>query len=178
METKKDKAIIESLIFVSKNPITIKDILKVLDKKEGEEEIKRIIDELIKDYSSNVHGIEIVEVAEGYQFRTKSFIADWIKELKKVQPIKISRAAIETLSIIAYKQPIMKVEIDQIRGVDSTHVIRFLLEKRLIKILGRKNLPGRPMVYGTTKEFLELFGFKDLKDLPPIEEIKDIIGNS
>lgn len=114
------------------------------------------------------------EVAGGYQFRTRPEYTEWIRQLMRPAPARISKAALETLAIIAYKQPIIRNDIERIRGVDSGGVIRMLLERKLIRILGRKEIPGRPLIYATTKQFLEAFELKDLKDLPTPKEIDDL----
>jgi len=132
------------------------------------------MDELKTDY--NARGIQLVEIAEGYQLCTREEYAEWIKKFYKIDKgSKLSQASLETLSIIAYKQPITRVELEEIRGVDSGGVVRTLLEKNLIKNMGRKKVPGRPMMYGTTRKFLEYFGLKSLSDLPTLEEFKDDI---
>ena len=115
--------------------------------------------------------MELVEVAGGYQYRTKPQWAEWVNRLKKVKAVKLSQSALETLAIIAYRQPVIRPEIEQIRGVDSGWVVRTLMEKGLVKMMGRKDLPGRPMIYGTTKAFLELFGLNALTDLPNLKEV-------
>ena len=112
-------------------------------------------------------------MAEGYQFRTKSEYAQFILRMLKASPTRLSRAALETLAIIAYKQPILRHEIERLRGVDVGGILRTLLEKDLIRIMGRKSLPGRPLIYGTAKKFLEVFGLRDLESLPKLKEIKE-----
>ncbi len=176
MEREELKKIIEGIIFVSDEPVMLKTIEKVLGDGVESHLIKSIIQELEMEYSASSHGIELVEVAGGYQFRTKRDISEWIKKLERFQPPKFSKSAIETLSIIAYRQPITKAEIDRIRGgVDSSGVLKTLLMKKLIKIAGRrKDLPGRPFTYGTTRKFLETFSLKDLSELPPISEEKEV----
>jgi segregation and condensation protein B len=114
----------------------------------------------------------LIEIAGGYQFRTKPRWAEWINRLKKQKTVKLSRSALEALAIIAYRQPIIRTAIEEIRGVDSGWVLRTLLEKGLIKMMGRKDLPGRPMIYGTTRAFLELFSLNTLADLPTLKEVQ------
>jgi segregation and condensation protein B len=118
--------------------------------------------------------LELVEVAGGYQFRTKPQWAQWVNRLKKTKPVKLSQSALETLAIIAYQQPVIRPTIEVIRGVDSGWVIRSLLEKGLIRIVGRKEIPGRPLIYGTTKTFLELFNLNTLSDLPTLKEAQPL----
>jgi segregation and condensation protein B len=129
------------------------------------------IERIKKEWEEGLKGLELVEVAGGYQFRTKPQWAEYIHRLKKKKPVKLSQSALETLAIIAYRQPVIRPEIEEIRGVDSGWVVRTLLEKGLIRMMGRKDLPGRPIVYGTTKAFLELFSLSSLTDLPTLKEI-------
>lgn len=165
------KAIIESLIFVSEAPISVDQLMKLLPEFEPEA-IRKAVSGLKEDYEMSGHGFTLKEVAGGLQFRTRSEHQKWIARIKQPAQQKISRAALETLAIIAYKQPIIRSEIEQIRGGDSGGVLRFLLEKNLIRILGRKEIPGKPIIYATTRFFLELFGLKTLKDLPTPREVE------
>ena len=164
------RPILENLFFVSGAPIrveTLADILPEFDK----EAILNGIRQIQTDCEEPLRGIELVEVAGGYQFRTKQHWAEWINRLKKVKAVKLSQSALETLAIIAYRQPVIRPEIEQIRGVDSGWVVRTLMEKGLVKMMGRKDLPGRPMIYGTTKAFLEIFGLNAISDLPTLKEV-------
>jgi segregation and condensation protein B len=164
---------VESLIFSSEYPLridTIKEILGEPDKGK----IESVLEGLRQEYRDPNHGFELVYVAEGYQFRTKSEHAEWIKRLRKTRTPRLSRSSMEVLAIVAYKQPIMRTEVEAIRGVDSVSVLKTLLEKKLIRILGRKDVPGRPIVYGTTREFLQFFGLKNLSDLPTLREIEEL----
>ena len=113
-------------------------------------------------------------MAEGFQFRTRPEYAEWIKKLKKTKPLALTQPALETLAIVAYKQPVVRGEIEKIRGVDSGGVLRTLLERKLIKILGKKDVPGKPLVYGTSKQFLEMFGLKDLSSLPTLKDMEGL----
>jgi segregation and condensation protein B len=131
-----------------------------------------------EDYAGRKHGFELVEVNGGFQFRTKPGKAALAKKLVKVQVQRLSSGAMETLALVAYKQPCMKEDIDKVRGVDSSYFVRGLLDRRLIKITGRSELPGRPMLYATTEEFLELFGLADLSALPPLHELEKMIPAS
>lgn len=164
------KSLIEAILFVSGEPITI-DILKKVTEI-PEKEIKEILNRLISEYKERNSGIFIAEIADGFQMMTAPEFSFYIKRLKNInQSNRLSQAALETLSIIAYKQPITKLEVDLIRGVNSDGAIKSLLDKRLIKIVGKKESPGRPFLYGTTKEFLHYFGLKNLSELPPLENI-------
>jgi segregation and condensation protein B len=165
------KPILESLLFISEDPVRIETLVEILPEW-NEEAILEGIRQIKVEYEEPSRGLELVEVAGGYQFRTKPQWAEWIARLKKVKAVKFSQAALETLAIIAYRQPIIRSQIEQIRGVDSGWILRTLMEKGLIKMTGRKELPGRPIVYGTTQTFLELFGLSKLSDLPAIKEIQ------
>ena len=171
MESVEVKPILESVIFVSPSPVKLETLVEVLPESNEEailEELRRIKDE----YEDPSKGVELVEVAGGYQFRTKPRWAEWVARLKKAKAAKFSPSALETLAIVAYRQPIIRPQIEEIRGVDSGWILRSLMEKGLIKIMGRKDLPGRPIIYGTTKAFLDLFNLNSLSDLPSLKEIQ------
>jgi len=167
------KAVIESLIFVSESPLSLERIKETLGEV-NKKDIQRLLSELQEDYERSPRGFTLVEVAEGYQFRTPPRYAEWIKKLKKTKPLALSQPALETLAIIAYKQPVVRADIEKIRGVDSGGVLRTLLERKLIRILGKKDIPGRPLVYGTSKQFLEMFGLKDLSSLPTLKDVEGL----
>lgn len=173
MEYQEAKSVLEALLFISGEPVsldTLKNILEI-----DKEEIERLAEELMNEYQSRNTGLLIVEVAGGFQMATKPVCAPWIKKLLSItMPTRLSQQSLETLSIIAYKQPAIKAEIDSIRGVNSEGPLRTLLERRLIKILGRKEAPGRPLMYGTTREFLEYFGLKNLLELPTLKEFQEV----
>jgi segregation and condensation protein B len=171
MNKKFIRDIIETLIFITDKPLSVSKIVELIDIPEVNEElVKELIKELQMDYLSR-SAIEIREVAEGYQMATKPEFSEYVRRLYRDRTLlRLSPAAIETLAIIAYKQPITKAEIEEIRGVDSTTVLETLLERRLIKIVGKKEVVGRPLLYGTTQEFLKYFGISSLNDLPPIEQ--------
>jgi len=171
MENLEIKPILEGLLFVSESPVRLETLLEILPEA-NKEAILEAIHRIQTEYEDDFKGVELVEVAGGYQFRTKSKWAEWIQRLKKTKPVKLSRSALETLAIVAYRQPVIRPEIEEIRGVDSGWVLRTLFEKDLIRMMGRKDIPGRPIVYGTTKTFLELFGFNALSDLPNLKEIQ------
>ncbi len=162
--------ILESLLFVSAAPLRLETLVEILPEFDREAILKGI-ERIQTDCEGTSRGVELVEVAGGYQFRTKPRWAEWVNRLKKVKPVKLSQSALETLAIIAYRQPIIRPEIEQIRGVDSGWVVRSLMEKGLVKMMGRKDLPGRPMIYGTTKAFLELFSLSAISDLPTLKEV-------
>lgn len=172
MDINTARSIIENILFIADSPITPEKIGEVFNGEMNKAEIKGILDELKADY--NGRGVQLVEIAEGYQLCTRPEYAEWIKKFYKIDKgSKLSHASLETLSIIAYKQPITRIEMEEIRGVDSGGVVKTLSEKNLIKNMGRKKVPGRPMMYGTTRKFLEYFGLKSLTDLPTLEELKE-----
>jgi segregation and condensation protein B len=165
--------ILEAILFAAEKPISASEIHKWLPE-QSLSEIKKGLKELASDYESMGRSFVLKEVADGYQFRTKSQYASYILQMLKTSPTRLSRASLETLAIIAYKQPLLRQEIERLRGVDVGGILKTLLEKDLIKIMGRKNLPGRPLIYGTTKKFLEVFDLKNLDALPKLKEIKDL----
>lgn len=167
------KDIVEALLFVSKEPLTVDRIRNVIDEIEAGE-IREALRQLGEEYDRRVGGFFLREVAGGYQLRTRPDFAPYIRRLVQPGAIRLSKAALETLAIIAYKQPVIRSDIEHIRGVDSGGVIRMLLERKLIRVLGRKEIPGRPLIYATTRQFLEAFDLKDLKDLPSPKEIAEL----
>ncbi len=162
--------VLEALLFAMAEPLSLQTLAKAFEDPPKEAELKAALAELKHELQSENRAFELVEVANGYQLRSKVVFAPWIKRLVALRAPRLSRSALETLSIIAYQQPITRVEIEQIRGVDSASVLKTLLDRRMIRILGKKDVPGRPLVYGTTRLFLEVFGLKSLAQLPPIEE--------
>lgn len=169
------KNIIESLLFVSETPLSMDRIKSVLEINDSRT-IRDALERLSEDYETRKGAFYLRSVAGGYQICTRPEYGQWIKRLLQPNPPRLSRAALETLAIIAYKQPIIRNDIEHIRGVDCGGILRQLLERKLIRILGRKEIPGRPLIYATTKDFLEVFDLKDLKDLPTLKEI-DAFGN-
>jgi segregation and condensation protein B len=165
------KNIIESLVFVSDSPVDIKIIKKVIPTAETRD-IRQAVIELIEIHEARQGGFVLREVAGGWQFRTRSAYKEYVKRLVQPSPSRLSKAALETLAIIAYHQPIIRSDIEHIRGVDSGAILRSLLERKLIRILGKKELPGRPLIYGTTKRFLEVFNLRSLNDMPSLKEIE------
>ena len=166
---------IESLIFSCNEPIKLKDIESCLESvfstKVNKSDILQSIDELITKYSSESYAFEIIEIAGGYQFLSKGVYFDTIAEyLKLTTRKKLSKAALETLAIVAYKQPVSKSEIEKIRGVNCDYTIQKLLEKELINILGRDEGPGRPLIYGISEKFMDHFGISGIEDLPKLKE--------
>jgi segregation and condensation protein B len=169
------KAVVEALIFASPEPITPKMLFRLLDD-EPKEDVTAAIAALKADYE-NRPGLQMVEVAGGYQIVTRPDLHEWVRRLFHERSTqKLTVQGLETLAVIAYKQPITALEITEIRGVNTSGVLSTLLERHLIKIVGRKNVVGRPFLYATTKEFLIRFGLNDLKDLPKIEDMAEALG--
>ena len=170
------KLIVEALLFSSDRPLNAKELRNWIPDATTAQ-INRALEELVEEYDHLGRSFAIREVAGGYQFRTHPMFAPFILAMLKTSPARLSRAALETLAIIAYKQPILRQEIERLRGVDVGGILRSLMEKGLVRIVGRKNLPGRPLIYGTTKKFLEVFGLKDLNSLPKLKEIKELANH-
>lgn len=166
------KAIIEGLLFISETPLKAERIAAVLEIERAE--AQRLLYELVADYQSAVRGFVLAEVAEGFQFRSRPEHAEWYRRLGRQRTFRFSRAALETLAIVAYRQPVTRPEIEYLRGVDSGGVLKTLLDKRLVRILGKREIPGRPLLYGTTREFLEFFNLRDLTGLPTLKEFSEI----
>jgi segregation and condensation protein B len=167
------KAILEALIFVSGSPLSLermKEVVGAVNKRD----LQRLLGEMVEEYRKGERGFSLVEVAEGFQFRTRTEHAEWVRKLMKIKTSTLSQPALETLAIIAYRQPVVRGDIEKVRGVDSGGVLRTLLEKKLVKIIGKKDVPGKPLVYGTSKRFLEVFGLKDLSDLPTLKDLDSL----
>lgn len=174
LEDRELEAILEALLFVSAEPMPIERLMVVLGEV-SKHEVKQALQALREEMDRQGRGVQLVELAGGYQIVTRKDYAPWIKRLAKIKAApKLSRYGLETLAIIAYKQPIVRSEIEQIRGVEVSTVLRTLLERKLIRMVGRKEVPGRPIMYGTTKLFLQQFGLSDLSQLPPLREFKEL----
>ena len=166
------RAVVEALLFLSEKPLTPEEVRTASGIDVGR--AKKALDELSGQYREGVSGIVLHEVAGGWQLRSAPDVADYARRFLKVKPQRLTRAALETLAIIAYRQPVTRPEIEEIRGVDCGAVVKALLERKLVKILGKKEEPGRPMLYGTTREFLEFFALKDLASLPTLREFHEL----
>ena len=167
---------IEALLFYSDRPVSLKKLKEMLEMPDVDNAPIRDAIELLKqEFSKRAHGFEIAEIAGGYQLRTKASTAPLLRKLAKVQIQRLSRGAMETLTIVAYKQPCTKDDIDIVRGVDSSHFMRTLLDRDLIEVTGRSEAAGRPMIYATTNKFLEVFGLMDLTGMPPLHEIEAMV---
>jgi segregation and condensation protein B len=173
VEEERLKAILESLLFAASGPVTLAQLVTVLETV-PRDTIRLALADLGSGYAANGRGFMLEEVANGYQLRTAKEHAFYVRKLLAAKPPRLSRPLLETLAIIAYRQPVTRPEIEQLRGVDCGGVIDTLLERRLVKIGGRKEAPGRPLVYETTPEFLEIFGLKDIGSLPDLEEFRAI----
>lgn len=168
------KGVLESLLYVSHEPLTLDKLTNVL---EGMPKavVQSALRSLQQDYDQEGRGLQIAELAGGFVMVTRQDCVSWITKLQKAKAsAKVTRSAMETLAIIAYKQPIVRAEIEHIRGVETSGVLRTLLEQKLIRMVGRKDVPGRPILYGTSKVFLQRFGLRDLQDLPPLRQFKDL----
>ncbi len=171
MEEFELRSILEGILFVSETPVKLKTLIEVLPEV-SKESIEQKLQHMKTECEDPAKGLELVEVAGGYQYRTKPHLAEVIHRLKKAKPVKFSQSVMETLAIVAYRQPVIRPDIERIRGVDCGWTLRVLMEKGLVKMMGRKDLPGRPIIYGTTQAFLELFGLNSLVDLPTLKEIQ------
>ena len=162
----------EALIFAADGPIKAERMAEALDVPLAD--IREAIESLEVDYAERPRGFFLQEVAGGYQLRSRPEYAEYLRKLGRSRPFRFSRPALESLAIIAYRQPVTRSEVEYLRGVDSGSVLKTLLEKRLVRILGKKDVPGKPMIYGTTREFLELFGLPDLSSLPTLSEFSEL----
>jgi len=172
MEENRLEMNIEALLLVSRTPLSLQAISKAVGVEQ--KTVKEAIERLCEFYKTR--GINLEEVAGGWQLRTNPKCAETIQKFLQAKPIKLTKQALETLSMIAYMQPVTKAKIEEIRGVDTSHIIKFLIEHGFIRIIGQKEVPGRPYLYGTTKFFLEFFGLKSLSDLPRLQEEIELKG--
>ena len=175
MEREELKSIVENVLLAADQPINATELSKIFLDGTDKDQLQPILDELREEYNSR--NLQIMEVADGYQLCTRHEYNDWIRKyLKLDRSSRLSQPSLDTLSIIAYKQPLTRQEVDDIRGVDSSGVLKTLLEKKVIGPAGRKKVPGRPIMYRTTQKFLEYFGLKDLSDLPTLEDLREEMG--
>ena len=165
--------IIEAVLFIAEEPISLKDMAEITGT--AVEETEKALKEALTRYEDNGSGLQILKVAGGYQLATRPEAAPYIQKMdREGHTLRLSQAAMESLAIIAYKQPVTRIEIEAIRGVRVDRVLENLLKKKLIRVTGRKSVPGRPMTYGTTKKFLQYFGLNGLEELPPLENFKEM----
>lgn len=169
------KPLVEALLFGADGPLRIERLCEVLEVEKGR--VADVLLELGRDYDAAPRGFFLQEVSGGYQLRTRPEFSDYLRRLGRARPFKFSRPALETLAIIAYRQPVTRTEIEYLRGVDSGSVLKTLLDKHLVRILGKKDVPGKPAIYGTTREFLELFGLPDLSALPTLKEFSELAAD-
>ena len=174
MEPTERRRIIEVLLLASPEPLTTQRIARIVPDL-SVRELGVEIDALNAEYDSTGRAFRIEEIGGGYQLRTLPELAPWLAELQPAPPLRLSRPALETLAIVAYKQPLTRAEIEQVRGVDVGAVLRSLLERRLVRIAGHREVPGRPILYATTRRFLEVFGLAELADLPTLREIEELL---
>jgi segregation and condensation protein B len=174
LEGRELAAVLEALLFVCTEPVPLSRLTTAVGSV-SKAEVEEALTRLERDLSHEGRGIQLVRLAGGYRLVTKPDFAPWLKRLDKAKAAqKLSRSALESLAIIAYKQPLVRAEIEEIRGVETSGVLRTLLERKLVRIVGRKEVPGRPIMYGTTKFFLEHFGLQDITQLPPLREFKEL----
>lgn len=172
MQLEQLQAVVEALIFVSPSAVSLKQLIETTGA--SQVELNSVLEKLKQSYQLGYHGISLEFIGGGYQFRTKLDQREWIKKLYETKPTRMTRSQMETLAIVAYKQPVTRIDIDAIRGVDSSHLLRMLLDRKMIRILGVKEAPGRPLLYGTTDDFLEFFGLNGLSQLPSLESLKEL----
>jgi segregation and condensation protein B len=170
------RAVVEALLFAAEKPLDLAQLREITEMDESL--LKQAIEALQQRYSAGTSGTVLVEVAGRWQFRTDPELAAYVRRMLQVKPMRLTRAALETLAIVAYRQPVTRPEVEDLRGVDSGAVLKALLERKLIRILGKKDEPGRPLLYGTTKEFLELFNLRDLTQLPTLREFQELSEES
>ncbi|MFW6031547.1 MAG: SMC-Scp complex subunit ScpB [Myxococcota bacterium] len=168
------KSVLESLVFVTDKPVTVQKLAKITRAKPSE--LQPLLDALVEEYKDR--GLQLLQVGGGYQFRSAAVNAPFVRDMVAKRPVRLTRAQLETMAIVAYRQPVTRPEVEDIRGVDSGSAMKVLADRGLVKILGRKDEPGRPLIYGTTPYFLELFGLNSLKDLPTLEEFTELSEES
>lgn len=176
LDTAELKSILEALLFAAPGPVRLEQLALAAEVDPGL--VAPLLAELEEEYRRTCRGFVLVALAEGYQLRTRPEHAEMVRRLQSSRPVRMSRAALEALAIIAYRQPVTRADIDYLRGVDSGGVVKSLLDKRLVRIVGKKDIPGRPLLYGTSREFLEFFGLQSLEDLPTLKEFTELTKES
>jgi len=172
MEREELKSVVENVLLAADQPVNASELSKIFLDGTDKGQLQSVLDELKQEYNSR--NLQIMEVADGYQLCTRHEYNEWIRKFLKLdRSTRLSQPSLDTLSIIAYKQPLTRQEVDDIRGVDSSGVLKTLLEKKVVGPAGRKKVPGRPIMYRTTQKFLEYFGLKDLSDLPTLEDLRE-----
>ena len=175
MELPEKRQILEALLLAAAEPVSAQKLAGVLGEDTTPTQVRELLAALEAEYAEAGRGFRIEEVAGGFQLRTLPELAPWLQRLRPQPPLRLSRAALETLAIIAYKQPITRAELEHVRGVDVGAVVASLVERRLVRIAGPREVPGRPMLYATTRRFLEVFGLASLSDLPTLREIEELL---
>ncbi len=177
MELSEAKSIIEAVIFTSSEPVAVEQLTRLIEL--DSETVEQLVRELQQEYDTTRRSFQMIEVANGFQICTRDEYASWIRDFYTTEiSSRLSVSSLEALAIVAYRQPVTRAEIEEIRGVNSDSVLHTLLERNMIKVIGRKRAPGKPMIYGTTTEFLLHFGLRDLSELPSIDEIESMLGTS
>jgi len=174
MERDQQKRIVEALVLASPEPITASRMAEIVPGCAAAR-VRELVKELELEYERDDRAFEIWEVAGGYQIRTRPAFAAYVRQLQSERSFRLSRAALETLAVVAYKQPVTRAEIENVRGVDVGAVIRSLVDRKLVRIAGHRDVPGRPLLYATSKRFLEVFGLSRLEDLPTLREIDELV---
>lgn len=174
MDRQHQKQIVEALILASPEPVSAQRLAQIVPYLKPAK-AKELVAELGEEYKQQERAFEIWEVAGGFQIRTRPEFSGYLRALHAERPLRLSRAALETLSVIAYKQPTTRAEVEQVRGVDAGATVKSLVERKLVRIAGHREVPGRPMLYATTKRFLEVFGLAKLEDLPTLREIDELL---
>jgi segregation and condensation protein B len=174
MNAQEKRRIVEALILASAEPISAAKLAEIIPYCNAGQ-VKDLVNELNTEYGEQDRAFEIWEVAGGYQIRTRAEFSGYLQKLQKERALRLSQAALETLSVVAYRQPVTRAEIEEVRGVDAGAVLKSLLERQLVRIAGQREVPGRPMLYGTTRRFLEVFGLERLKDLPTLRELDELM---
>lgn len=176
MDISEIKRVCEALLFAAEGPLKLERLIEILDAERGA--VQQAVRELLADSAAAGQAFVLCEVADGFQYRTRPEYAEWLRRANRGRPFRFSRAALESLAIVAYRQPVTRAEVEYLRGVDSGGVLKTLMEKRLVRILGKKEIAGRPLIYGTTREFLEFFGLRDLTGLPALREFSELTPGS
>lgn len=177
MERSEQRRIVEALVLSSPEPVSAVRLAEVVPGV-GVPVVRELVAELNAEYETQERGFEIAEVGGGYQMRTRLDLAEHVRALQPKRAVRLSRASLETLAVVAYKQPVTRAEVEHVRGVDAGAVLRTLLERNLVRIAGHREIPGRPMLYATTKRFLEVFGLASLEDLPTLREVEELLPSA
>lgn len=173
MDRSEQRKVVEALIMASSEPVSADRLARIVPQLKAAG-AKDLVNELNTEYQETGRAFEVWEVAGGFQLRTLAEFSGYLQQLRKERPLRLSQAALETLSIIAYKQPVTRADLEDVRGVDTGAVVRGLLDRRLLRIAGHKDVPGRPLLYGTSRRFLEVFGLESIKDLPALRELEEL----